>query len=462
MSLQIPALRWMSVVVLAVCVCSMPAQGAELAVPADYPTIQAAVDAAVDGDEVVLSPGIWTGPGNRDVDLGGKDVLVRSTDPADPAIVAATVVDCQGSAAEPRAAFTLNGYGYSAVGGLAGLTITGAVSEHGAVICAVDSVVTIRDCVITGNAGSGIYVDWYSQPTIVNCRIEGNTATGNGGGINLAYEAIATIERCVIRGNSAQAGGGIYCYEGWPDVISCVISDNYAQMGGGIWWEDSVLVLTNCTVYGNSGQIGGGLYGLSDNYYDTCDIRNSILWANQAGVGPQVALEIPGFYLHGDTLQIGYSAVQGGRDGIAVTDGWTLEWQRGNLASGPVFVDADGPDGDPATWLDNDYRLAAGSPGIDAGDPVGDYEGRFDVAGEPRVWGTLVDLGAYEAADLTQVAMLGDVNGDGRIDVLDLSLMATTFSLAKGEPGYNAACDLNADDMVDVIDLLMLAQNFGR
>ncbi len=47
-------------------------------VPGDYPTIQAAVDAAMYGDEVVLADGVFTGDGNYNVDMLGKTITVRS------------------------------------------------------------------------------------------------------------------------------------------------------------------------------------------------------------------------------------------------------------------------------------------------------------------------------------------------------------------------------------------------
>ena len=45
--------------------------GATIHVPQDQPTIQAGVDAAVDGDQVVVAAGTYTGPGNRDIDFQG-------------------------------------------------------------------------------------------------------------------------------------------------------------------------------------------------------------------------------------------------------------------------------------------------------------------------------------------------------------------------------------------------------
>lgn len=53
-------------------------RAATLNVPAQYPTIQAGVNAAFDGDTVLVASGTYSGDGNRDVDFGGKSLTVAS------------------------------------------------------------------------------------------------------------------------------------------------------------------------------------------------------------------------------------------------------------------------------------------------------------------------------------------------------------------------------------------------
>jgi hypothetical protein len=62
----------------------------------DYPTIQAAIDAATDGDEVVLRAGIYTGNGNRDIDFKAKAITVRSLHPDDDDCMHQTIIDPEG------------------------------------------------------------------------------------------------------------------------------------------------------------------------------------------------------------------------------------------------------------------------------------------------------------------------------------------------------------------------------
>ena len=67
------------VLVLCLCLClalPLAAQATVLHVPADYPDIQSAINGAVNGDTVLVAPGLYTGPGNRNIYMQGKAVRV--------------------------------------------------------------------------------------------------------------------------------------------------------------------------------------------------------------------------------------------------------------------------------------------------------------------------------------------------------------------------------------------------
>ena len=152
--------------------------------PADFATIQAAIDDANDGDTVEIQAGTYTGEGNRDIDFLGKAVTVRSTDPDDWALVRATVIDCQ---SRGRGFYFHSGEDANSV--LAGLTITKG----------------------RNSVGGGMYIE-YSSPLITNCIVTDNLAPtggdlfGDGGGI-MCELGDPIIRNCIFTGNRATGQG---------------------------------------------------------------------------------------------------------------------------------------------------------------------------------------------------------------------------------------------------------------
>ena len=83
----------------------------------DYPTIQAAVNAATHGDVIELGDGVFTGPGNHSITFGGRRVTVRSRS-GDPA---ACTINLQGSVSNSVRAFSFSAEGPQTV--IRGITI---------------------------------------------------------------------------------------------------------------------------------------------------------------------------------------------------------------------------------------------------------------------------------------------------------------------------------------------------
>lgn len=104
-------------------------------------------------------------------------------------------------------------------------------------------------------------------PVVTGCVFEGNTVTGDGGGMANAYYSHTTIVNCVFRNNSCgRDGGGVAAIgESQPDapsnldVSDCVFESNSAAgRGGGFFSRRSEPTVMNCTMIDNSAGAGGG------------------------------------------------------------------------------------------------------------------------------------------------------------------------------------------------------------
>ena len=283
-------------------------------VPSEYPTIQDAIDDLNIGGTVIVEPNVYTGTGNRDIDFRGKAITVRSTEPNDPNVVAATIIDCNANTSDQHRGFVFES-GEASDSVLAGFTIMNGYESAGGGIYCYRSSPTITNCVITANTatgGGGVYCR-DSSATITNCIINHNTASGNGGGISCRDDAGLKITNCTISENSASVyGGGVCCIKGTVNgctithntagggsyggggvymldgtVSGCTISENSAiSAGGGICSQpNGDVTVTNCYINGNStDDYGGGLYGC-DRVTDCVITGNSANSYNSDGGG---------------------------------------------------------------------------------------------------------------------------------------------------------------------------------
>lgn len=264
--------------VIFLCVLAVPALGRadtwEVAAngQGEVATIQDAVNAATFGDTIVLQPGTYTGSGNWDIDLQNKTLVIRSTDPLDPNVVAATVIDCAGSPQQHHRGFFV-AFIDGAV--LSGLTITNGLRADGGAIHCVGSTLEVTHCRLLGNGtppgepgsdkrdaghGGALYVD-DSTVTVRECTIRGN-ATG-AGAPRLAAEAIPAGDG----GN----GGAVYISDSTVHIVDCEINENAAGRGG-----------DGGTFQGGRGGDGGAIYCLGDS---DVEIVGSSIQGNAAGAG---------------------------------------------------------------------------------------------------------------------------------------------------------------------------------
>ncbi len=292
-----------------------------------YEQFRHAIGEALSGDTILLSEGTY--PGN--IDFAGKNLTLSSTDPNDPAVVAATVI----SGGTQAVSFT-GGEDASCL--LAGLTVTGA--ETG-IYCWASSP-TIANCCITENGTTGIELRMGSNPTIIGCEIVSNGGAG--------LEAWAKwAGRTTIRN--------------YPVIGNCIIAAN-GQYG----ISGAVPTITNCTIVAN------GAYGISSL---EPTVINSIVYYNgfDAGIAQ----------IESDLAAVDYSDIQGGWPGTDNIDAVPYFVELGFWSLNETFEDA----GDDF-WVRGDYHLRsqAGrwdpasqgwvqdvitSPCIDTGNPDSDW-----------------------------------------------------------------------------------------
>ncbi len=189
----------------------------------DAPTIQAAIDSSAAGDTVLVASGAFSGYGNRDLDLGGKAIVVRSEHGMD-----STVILCQGSLSTPRRGFYIH-FGEGAGTVIDGFTIQGGFAEKGgAIYC--------------GN----------SSPTIANCHFKQNstlasTAGYQGGGIYCTNSS-PVISNCLFTGNGLGDGAAIYCQSSSPQITNCTMTGNPSDFGVVSFAEGSSPTLARCII----------------------------------------------------------------------------------------------------------------------------------------------------------------------------------------------------------------------
>jgi plastocyanin len=56
----------------------------------------------------------------------------------------------------------------------------------------------------------------------------------------------------------------------------------------------------------------------------------------------------------------------------------------------------------------------------------------------------------------------GDVNGDGKVDIADLSIVGAHFQTSIGQAGYLPNADLDQDGIIDIVDLVLVASHFTQ
>ncbi|UCD74923.1 MAG: right-handed parallel beta-helix repeat-containing protein [Phycisphaerales bacterium] len=468
-------------------------------------SIQAAIDVALGGDEVIVHPGTYV----ENIDLLGKAITVRSSDGSDVTTIQAQVngpiVSC------------LNDEGPDTL--IEGFTITGGSAQGGGGLRNRYSSPTVRDCVFLGNHasvyGGGAIYNYYSDLTVINCTFQDNSTVDAGGAIYCTHSSVY-VRGCTFLSNSSNAeGGGFYSENGSATLIDCTFSENTAvTAGGAVKFIDDSPILLNCRLVGNHAYKGTGLaQSHSDTLLVGCllvgntadsfggamvthesritllnctsalntapdaggimiqggesviTITNCVLWGNtdDGGSDQDAQLSLTDA-VHLEDLHMDFCCVQG----------WTGEYGgTGNFGDDPLFVDAG----------NGDVHLAPGSPCIDAGfnnilDADGydldndgltcerfplDADGIARFADDPDTVDTgcgapvVVDLGAFEYHGNPADVIYGDVDGDGEVRIDDV------FSVLGDWGDCDGCClsDVNLDGVVNIDDIFAVLDAWG-
>lgn len=378
-----------AVLIAVLMLSASPALCADLLVPSVYPEINYAIDEASDGDRIIVEPNTYI----EDIYIWKKNIVLTSTDPNDPAVVAATII--KGTGYDSVVTF------FNSEATLSGFTITNGSHTYGGGINCDGGSPTIKSCIIKNNLarhfGGGIYCDDGSS-TIINCTIVDNMSEFSDGG-GIFCDDDCTIINCSINGNTANKdGGGIYCRGDELTITNCTFSGNSTKRYGGavsFYHFTANARITNSTLSSNLAEDkGGGIFGPYD---DELILTNSILWGNTDKSGTGESAQIT-YYT---TPFVTYSCIQDDdpNDSNVPFDGTNNH----NIDDYPMFVRDPNDGGDGWGVGDNDdfgdLHLRLGSPCVQAGDPnffaLPDYG---DIDGQPRILGGRVDIGADEYA----------------------------------------------------------------
>lgn len=341
-------------------------------VPSQFSTIQAAIDASVNGDTILVAPGTY----KENLNLKGKKIMLTSNFLFDNDVntILATSID-GGYPVDPNFAscvMMVSGEDSNTV--LQGFTLTNGkgtkwIDEHGAG--------TYRE-------GGGILIT-LSSPVIRNNYIIGNQAvnktgmaSAGGGGIRVG-DGNPVIENNVIAHNKGLYGAGIVFNYTGGIIRNNIIAQNEGGDdfgGGGIWIynlsnKSYPIIIENNTIVGNVSLLTGGGIRI---WSTTATVKNNIIWGNSAG-----SVLTAGMDASAVSAKATYNLIQGG---------WT---GTGNINSDPLFQ--------PGEQL----LLSDKSPAVDTGDPAAQYNDPGDAANpgkakEPSRGTIRNDIGAYGGA----------------------------------------------------------------
>ena len=332
--------------------------------------IQDAVDAAADGDLILVNNGIYRGG------------IVVTNALAIRSVGGANVTSIDGNSSNSCAILAEGTV-------LTGFTLTDGYSWRGAGARCASTNVLVNDCLIVNNVVSGDgfgFGGGVFSGTLSNCTLQANVCSNYNGFSSGGGAAFSTLNNCVVSDNQSSSGGGTYsCI-----LRQCVLSGNQAYDGGADYGSalNDCLIINNRAFYNYSIDncaYGGGLYC---SRATNCTIVNNTVTTSRAtppSGGGAAFTALNNCIIYGN--KYGAGTVDNAAYGTLYNCCTIPMPDNGgnNFTNAPLFVDQN----------NGNYRLQSISPCINSGDNAF-VASATDLGGNPRVVGGTVDVGAYE------------------------------------------------------------------
>ncbi|HPQ42203.1 MAG TPA: right-handed parallel beta-helix repeat-containing protein, partial [bacterium] len=301
------------------------------------------IDAAAEGDTVLVAPGTYSGTGNRDIVFPSIPVTLSSEGGPDTCII-----DCDGSIQEEHRGFVITGNADTPKI-IDGFTVANADvreigNNYGGAFFITDDSAAIRNCIITdcrAQLGSAVYAYECNDLLITHCWIENNTSEFSGACVfQGSGQHTVIMDTCSIQNNETMAFS-IITTSASLQMTNSVIRNNASMSGGSVLSSSTSLQMTNCLVVNNpSGLSVSGTAditgctiafnpaastGIAGILLDTgtANLRNAIVWANT---------QTDELATSDGTFIVDFSDIDGGYPGA------------GNLDADPEFAAAAGHD----------------------------------------------------------------------------------------------------------------------